>query len=130
VAFFVWDPKYSVGVAEIDNQHRRLVELIDEMHIAMKEGHAREEAPKILGGLIDYTQKHFATEERLMDRYRYPAAAVHKDKHGRIVARVLEFKEKIDGGSGASSERGHFGPPIMLLSPRFEGTGTPRSTCS
>jgi len=39
----------------------------------------------------------------------------------------------IDGAeyeSGASSERGHFGPPIMLLSPRFEGTGTPRSTCS
>jgi hemerythrin len=40
VSVFAWSEKYSVNIQEIDNQHRRLIEMVDKLHTAMRQGPA------------------------------------------------------------------------------------------
>ena len=64
MALIEWNDEYSVKVKEIDQQHMKLVNLINELHLAMKEARGREVVGKILTDLISYTKFHFSTEER------------------------------------------------------------------
>jgi len=57
--YFRWNEKYSVGIAEIDAQHRHLVKMVNDLYEAMYAGQGREALGKILSGLIRYTQTHF-----------------------------------------------------------------------
>lgn len=95
---FYWSDKYSVGVSTYDIQHRRLVELINNLHDAMKAGRAREVLGETLNGLIDYTRMHFADEERQMSAFNFPGYAAHKLEHEKLTVRVVELKAKFDAG--------------------------------
>ena len=94
-----WSNAFSVGVKEIDDQHKKLVQLANELNDAMKAGHGKEALGKILGELISYTATHFATEERLMERNHYPKADEHKKQHQDLVKSVLDLKSKFDAGN-------------------------------
>jgi len=95
---FNWSDKYSVGVHMFDNQHKRLVELINDLHDAMRAAKGREVLGDILKGLLDYTRMHFADEERQMTTFSYPDYAAHRVEHEKLVARVVELKAKHDSG--------------------------------
>jgi hemerythrin len=90
----VWNDTLSVKVDEIDNQHKRLVELVNQLHDAMTQGKGREVMGKVLGGLIDYTKTHFADEERLMLKYNYPAYAQQKAEHDALTRQVLDLQSQ------------------------------------
>ena len=96
---FEWDQKYSVNVREIDQQHMKLFELINELHEAMRVGQGREVMSQTLQGLVDYTKYHFSTEERYMTLYGYPEYANHKSEHRVFVDKVLEFQREFESGS-------------------------------
>jgi len=91
---FTWNDSYSVGVMDIDAQHKRLVELVNELHDAMSLGKGRDTVGKTLDGLIDYTRTHFAFEEKLMAVHTYPAAAQHKIEHESLTRQVVELQGK------------------------------------
>ncbi len=55
-----WTDAYSVGVAEIDKQHKKLIDLINALHDAMSKGQAKAVIGKVLGELISYCASHFA----------------------------------------------------------------------
>jgi len=93
-----WNNSLSVNIAQIDRQHQDLVNMINELNAAMKEGRGKDAIGKIVKGLIDYTATHFATEERYFDQYGYPASAAHKQEHRDFVAKVTEFKQGFDEG--------------------------------
>ena len=59
MAFMDWNASLSVAIAGIDEQHKKLVSMINELNDAMKVGKSKEGLQKILGGLIDYTASHF-----------------------------------------------------------------------
>ncbi len=59
MALFNWSEEYSVNVNGLDNQHKKLVDLINELHSAMKEGKSKEVLGKIIEELISYTKFHF-----------------------------------------------------------------------
>lgn len=63
---FQWNSSYSVGFAEIDNQHKRWFQLAHELHSAVVTGKGREKLGQVLASFAAYTKGHFATEERLM----------------------------------------------------------------
>lgn len=96
---FNWDPKYSVNVAEIDQQHIRLFDLINDLHDAMTVGKSRDVMARILQGLIDYTDYHFSMEERYMSLYGYPEYLQHRSEHRRFVEKVLDFQRSLNDGS-------------------------------
>ncbi len=100
----LWGPMLEVGVKDIDNQHRKLVDLANELADALKSGHGKEVLGKILTELVRYTQTHFTTEERLMDQHKYPAAADHKQLHKELVKTVTDFKGKFDRGDASLTD--------------------------
>lgn len=98
MAYITWDEQYSVGVMEIDNQHKRLVELVNNLHEAMKEGKGRDIMTEVLTSLIDYTASHFATEEKYMTKFNYPQYGSHKLEHQKFVKQVLDFQNDYNSG--------------------------------
>jgi hemerythrin len=85
-----WEPRLAVGVASIDSQHKQLIEALNGLLAAMATSRGKEEVGKLLKFLGDYTVSHFADEERLMARTRYPGAEAHKREHDAF---IIEFKE-------------------------------------
>jgi len=104
MALLLWGPMLEVGVKEIDTQHRKLVDLANELSDAQIAGKAKDVLGKILTELVRYTVTHFATEERLMDQHKYPATADHKQLHKDLVKTVSDFKAKFDKGDAALSQ--------------------------
>lgn len=99
MAFMNWQRDYVVGVAEIDNQHRRLVEMVNSLHEAMKSGSGKSLVPRILNELTDYTVSHFSTEERYMQQTCYPEYGEHKRQHEELTRQVLQVKAQVDSGA-------------------------------
>jgi len=89
-----WSDRYSVGISRIDEQHKRLLELINDLHAAMLVKEGELVLSKILDGLAAYAVAHFATEETLMKKFSYPDYARHKAEHDRLMAQVTLLLEK------------------------------------
>jgi hemerythrin len=93
-----WSPALSVNVKQFDDQHKKLVNMVNDLHDAMKIGKGNEVLGKILDGLISYTASHFADEERLMTTHAYPGFSAHKVEHEKLVKQVLELQQKFRSG--------------------------------
>lgn len=98
MSLFQWEDKYLVGHNEIDAQHKRLFKLADDLHAAMAEGKAKTKLSDTLNSLVVYTKMHFASEERLMQKYGYPEYAAHKALHESLTAKVMEFQSDFAAG--------------------------------
>lgn len=92
MTFFPWREEYSVGVDELDAQHKKLVKLIDDLYRAMKAGDGREALVDALDRLMLYCKTHFETEERLLARYGYPESEAHKAKHAKMTQQVVKLR--------------------------------------
>lgn len=82
----LWDPQFSVQLAELDAQHEYFFSLLDQVEAASKVG-ARDRLPALLEELLRYTKYHFTSEEALMDSYEFPGAA-HREEHANLVQRA------------------------------------------
>ena len=76
--FVEWSDVLSVGIEEIDAQHKVLVDLVNEMHQAIHQRRGSDAVREILAQLADYTRIHFAVEESLMRILGYPGYDDHK----------------------------------------------------
>ena len=94
----IWTDNLSVKIAAIDAQHRKLIDLINELNDAMSQGKGKDVLGRVLTSLIDYTKTHFAEEERLMSLHKYPGYAEHKAAHDSLTAQVIEISEKFKSG--------------------------------
>ena len=98
MAFFTWNESYSVKIARMDEQHKKLFSLLDELGNAMLSGTVRETFGKILRGLAEYAKTHFAQEEQLMRQYAYPGYDGHKKLHQEFINQVESFQKEFDSG--------------------------------
>ncbi len=98
-----WDDALSVNIQLIDRQHRKLVDMINELFAALRAGRGNEVLAPILDALVTYTAQHFAEEERMMASHNYPELANHQDAHRQLVARVTEFQQKLRQGQATIS---------------------------
>jgi hemerythrin-like metal-binding protein len=95
----VWSDDFLVGVAEIDEQHRRLFDMIGRFYEALSaKAPARQALGELLRGLAEYTQYHFSTEERLMARFEFPRAQAHHEQHDDFVRRVTDMADRFSQG--------------------------------
>ncbi len=92
---FVWDESYSVGLNEIDRQHKILIGMINELNYHVKEEHDVSFIQRILQGLIDYTVSHFCYEEGLIERHGYEGVVAHKEKHKKLVAQIEDLQRRV-----------------------------------
>jgi hemerythrin-like metal-binding protein len=98
MALISWNEKYSVKVDSIDKQHKRLVDLINELHDAMMNKKAKDVLLKIIRGLVAYTSEHFGYEEKLFVENGYADSREHKKEHSEFIAKISDFQEKYEGG--------------------------------
>lgn len=97
MSFMAWEDRFSVGVASIDTQHKKLIDLINELHDARLKGKSGEALTHIFGELATYTVDHFAHEEKLFDQTKYPATATHKAEHDALRTKVRELQAAMEG---------------------------------
>ena len=93
-----WKEEYSVKISQIDQQHKKLIDLINQLNDAMSQGKAKDVLGKILNDLVTYCATHFKQEEQLMQANGYPEFAVHKEKHDKMTAKVFSLKREVEGG--------------------------------
>jgi hemerythrin len=98
MSMIVWQDDYSVGLQEIDEQHKCLINLINQLYEALAAKQHREQVAQILEELVDYTLIHFAVEETLMRLFDYPEYAQHKQSHDGIAQQVREFQRAFRAG--------------------------------
>jgi hemerythrin-like metal-binding protein len=100
-----WDPAFSVGITEIDQQHQMLIAMINELQSSVQAGRGRDAQGKILDGLSAYARDHFANEERLFGIYAYPWSISHKAEHQAFTQKVASFIQDYKvGKSDVSSQ--------------------------
>lgn len=95
---FPWLEKYSIGVEAFDEQHKKLVELLNQLASAMAEGKGKTVLEPVLNNLIKYTVFHFNEEEKYFDRFDYSGAEVHRVEHLKLIEEVKQFKTDYDAG--------------------------------
>jgi hemerythrin len=93
MAIITWSSELSVNVKEIDDQHKKLIEMMSSLHEGMLQGKGKVALAKILQDLAEYTVYHFATEERYMRKYGYVHLDPHKEEHEDFIKKVNEFIE-------------------------------------
>ena len=97
MAFMQWDDSFSVNVKEIDQQHQKLVGMINEFyeHVGKDTGQAFR---ALLNSLVDYTQYHFSTEEKYFKKFSYPDVSNHTEEHRKFTEKVLDVKNRLNQG--------------------------------
>jgi len=89
-----WEESMSIGLYLIDEQHRELVALINNIHDAVERGASTTEVSRFIRRFYNYTVTHFQTEESLMDHETYPEYFNQVREHLDCSLRALEFHRK------------------------------------
>ncbi len=92
-----WTPQLSVGVQPLDNDHKLLVSLINQLHDVVEDDQDRDTVGSVLNALVDYTEYHFEHEERLMRICGYPDLESHKKIHDVMKAKVIKVRDEYAG---------------------------------
>jgi hemerythrin len=98
MALLNWSKEYSVEVQSIDKEHQKLFDMLNELHDAMKVGKGSQIAPAVLKRLVAYTCEHFAHEENMMLRARYPDFPKHKVAHDNLTREVSQILRDFEAG--------------------------------
>jgi hemerythrin len=98
MAYIDWDNSYSVGIIEFDAQHKKLVDIINELHDAMKVGKGSAVIGTILKEMVKYTVTHFSYEEKILDLHNYPRLAGQKAEHAYYVEKINSFVKEYESG--------------------------------
>ncbi|MBB4266931.1 bacteriohemerythrin [Roseospira visakhapatnamensis] len=95
MALIEWKERMSVGVEALDNDHRKLIGLLNQLHDVMRSERSDETPSQIVRELVKYTEYHFDCEERLMRLSRYPDYEAHVRIHRDLKRRLVSFEQKL-----------------------------------
>lgn len=96
MALFEWKDSYSVGIESIDEDHKGLINIINELFDAVSHGKAKEHLSGVLAKLIDYTKIHFKREETYFEKTNYPLLEEHKQQHDAFIVRINNLQKDFD----------------------------------
>jgi len=94
--FVTWKDEYSVGIESIDNDHKKLLNLINNLQSSALYYTGADFDKEALNELIEYTKYHFTREEKLMEENGYPDFTEHKAQHDRMTNQVLDMVKEYD----------------------------------
>jgi hemerythrin-like metal-binding protein len=102
--FIVWTSEMSVDVKMLDNDHKRLAILINDLHDGLMAGRDREELERIFDELVDDTRLHFSHEEQLLAEAGYSGAAAHKQEHEQKIKQVLGLQARFRSSNESAAD--------------------------
>ncbi len=103
MSLITWGPLLSVGHKDIDEQHQKLVDMLNRLNDELHSGQGVATLRTILDELVQYTVYHFGTEERLATEAGLGLSAQHKAEHDGFVADIAAFQQKFEAGSATLS---------------------------
>ena len=94
MALVTWSDRFATGIPTVDDQHKVLFSIVNEFQEGLIAGRAKEQLAATLNSLVDYTGKHFRTEEDFMKQHAYDGLAAHVGEHHLLLDEVGAFKFK------------------------------------
>lgn len=104
-----WSEKFSLNISTIDNQHKRLVSLINEIHDLVLRKEFQNHFNRVIDDLKRYTEYHFKYEEALLAEHQYPGYEDHKHQHEEFIKIVNALSQT------AQTRNGIFGSDILIV---------------
>jgi hemerythrin len=95
MSFMEWNDRYSVGVAVFDDEHKKLVAILNELHASVTAGVDKLALQRVSDKLVEYTLMHFRHEETYFEDWAYPGAERHMAMHSRLRQQVFEYRKQI-----------------------------------
>jgi hemerythrin len=96
MAFMEWTQKYSIGIPVFDDEHMKLIDIINDLHDGIAAGTEKETMPLAVGRLIEYTILHFQHEEMYFEDWVYPEVGQHAAMHAELKQKVLAYRGRIE----------------------------------
>ena len=93
-----WTEEMSVGVKAIDDDHKKLIDMLNQLNDGILAGQTAASLESVIEGLLRYTKYHFAREERLFTETGYPSGAAHKAEHDMLARRVSNLQMRFEAG--------------------------------
>ena len=98
-----WTDALCIGISQIDQQHKKLVDIINQLDRAMRDRKGKDVLQEIIQNLTSYTHYHFSAEEELFELSDYEHIEEHKATHAKFIAKIDDFAENFSkGGLGLS----------------------------
>jgi hemerythrin-like metal-binding protein len=94
-----WEAEMSIGVLEMDDEHRKLIAMINGIGDGVASGQGRDELGGQVDRLVEFTKKHLAHEERLLAEAGYAESDVHHREHDQMIAKTLSLQAAFRWGS-------------------------------
>lgn len=98
MAIVEWNEDMSVGVAELDGHHKKLLSMINRLVVAIGEGKGKEHVGNSVSELVDYTEYHFNLEHEYFHKFGFVESAEHMEQHTAFVKKIRETSEKVKSG--------------------------------
>ncbi|HRW60478.1 conserved hypothetical protein [Candidatus Defluviicoccus seviourii] len=89
-----WTQEFTTGVEAIDNDHKVLISLINQLGEAIRSGEPQPTVRRVLDELVEYTSYHFNREEALMEACRYPDLEAHRRTHTTLKVQVADIRDR------------------------------------
>ena len=90
-----WQAEHNIGIDEADRQHKKMLDMMNVVHILSAQKHSSCSINQALGVLISYTEVHFDWEETFFDGYQYPKSQEHKKHHASLIQELREHQKNI-----------------------------------
>lgn len=120
-SLFVWDPqRLDLKVPEMDNEHKKLVEIMNRLYQKNTENAPKLELSRIINELADFVVVHFQHEELYMEKIRFPGLLNHKGIHQRLLSQLRQHKTEYDSGSGSKISEKFFDFLTLWLSAHIQ----------
>jgi len=93
--FMTWTSDLSVGVAVLDDDHKRLIGIINQLHFGIMAGHDKAVLETVLNELVDYTRFHFDREEEMLMKAGYASTPAHITEHEQFIRRISRVQAQL-----------------------------------
>ncbi len=103
--FITWDDCYSVHIPEMDEEHKIIIKIINQLDDVIKDGKDQYVIGDIINQLIEYTITHFSNEEKLMAGFGFPELEKHKRIHSSLCEQARIFLNEYNSGKSISAEK-------------------------
>jgi len=102
MAIAKWSDELTTGVFEVDNQHKQLIKMINDLHEALSQGKGKDITEEAINFLSNYVAEHFQAEEKLMLKHGYVGFVAHKREHEKFIMDFTDLvKEYYSTGSAS-----------------------------